>query len=63
MALAVGVTEIMNTATIAMLRLWAIFMCRAILKSFLRNTYDNAIFIMVNEIKSNNFLARLCGNK
>ena len=26
-------------------------------------TYDNAIFIMVNEIKSNNFLARLCGDK
>ena len=63
MALAVGVTEIMNTANIAMLRLWAIGTCRAILKSFLRNTYDNGIFIMVNEIKSNNFLARLCGDK
>ena len=31
--------------------------CRVILKSFLCNTYDNAIFIIVNEIKSNNFLA------
>ena len=63
MALAVGVTEIMNTATIAMLRLWAIGTCRAILKSFLPNTYHNAIFTMVNEIKSNNFLARLCGDR
>ena len=34
MTLAVGVTEIMNTTTIAKLRLWAIGMCRAILKSF-----------------------------
>ena len=34
MALAVGVTEIMNTATIAMLRSWAIATYRAILKVF-----------------------------
>ena len=55
--------EITNNATIAMLRLLAISTCRAILNFFFRNTYDNAISIMVNEIKGNNFLARLCGDK
>ena len=34
MVWAVGVTEITNNATIAMLRLWEIGTCRAILKSF-----------------------------